>query len=372
MLAIGAVIGAGIFWCDRLGGGRADRTPTGEVIRVGAGPALVVSFLLLGVVLRARRALLRRARVDDSAGGQRVCVFVRDARRDRRVDHRLGSDPRVRGRQRRRRDLVGRLLQVAAERIRITFPAWLTHGLSHGAAQLRSRGVTDCSQTRAAHRAAFRSCINVPAFAIVALITWLLLLGVRESARANNIMVAVKLLVLGAVLVIGGCSTSTPANYHPVRAERLRAAFTRARRSCSSRTSASTRSRRRPRRRRIRSATCRSAFSAGSRSARVIYVIVGAVLDRDGAVRASWQAQRSAGERAQRDGHADAIAGSSRSARSSRWRRAAGVPVRPAAHLLRDGARRPAAAVGGEDAPEDARPARHDALHRRLRRALVR
>ena len=34
---------------------------------------------------------------------------------------------------------------------------------------------------------------------------------------------------------------------------------------------------------------------------------------------------------------------------------AAGVPVRPAAHLLRDGARRPAAAVGGEGAPEDAR-----------------
>ena len=41
--------------------------------------------------------------------------------------------------------------------------------------------------------------LNLPAFAIVALITWLLLLGVKESARANNIMVVVKLLVLGAV-----------------------------------------------------------------------------------------------------------------------------------------------------------------------------
>ena len=37
---------------------------------------------------------------------------------------------------------------------------------------------------------------------------------------------------------------------------------------------------------------------------------------------------------------------------------AAGVPVRPAAHLLRDGARRPAAAVGGEGEPEDARAVR--------------
>ena len=55
-------------------------------------------------------------------------------------------------------------------------------------------------------------------------------------------------------------------------------ASTRARRSSSSPTSASTRSRRPPRRRRIRSATCRSAFSAGWRSARVIYIIIGFVL----------------------------------------------------------------------------------------------
>ena len=50
---------------------------------------------------------------------------------------------------------------------------------------------------------------------------------------------------------------------------------------------------------------------------------------------------------------------------------AARVPVRPAAHLLRDGARRPAAAVGGEASPEDADPVRHDAVHRHLRGAVV-
>ena len=44
-------------------------------------------------------------------------------------------------------------------------------------------------------------------------------------------------------------------------------------------------------------------------------------------------------------------AGVDRRARRGRLadRGAAGVPVRPAAHLLRDGARRPAAAVGGAD-----------------------
>src|SRR2546428_4182334 len=47
MLAIGAVIGAGIF--GAIGTAAAGQIgPNGEVIRQGAGPALVVSFLLLG------------------------------------------------------------------------------------------------------------------------------------------------------------------------------------------------------------------------------------------------------------------------------------------------------------------------------------
>src|ERR1044071_4253644 len=47
MLAIGAVIGAGIF--GAIGTAAAGQVgPNGEVIRVGAGPALVFSFLLLG------------------------------------------------------------------------------------------------------------------------------------------------------------------------------------------------------------------------------------------------------------------------------------------------------------------------------------
>src|SRR5437868_81386 len=47
MLAIGAVIGAGIF--GSIGSAAAGQFgPNGEVIRVGAGPALIVSFILLG------------------------------------------------------------------------------------------------------------------------------------------------------------------------------------------------------------------------------------------------------------------------------------------------------------------------------------
>ena len=47
MLAIGAVIGAGIF--GAIGTAAAGQTgPNGEVIRYGAGPALIFSFILLG------------------------------------------------------------------------------------------------------------------------------------------------------------------------------------------------------------------------------------------------------------------------------------------------------------------------------------
>ena len=47
MLAIGAVIGAGIF--GAIGTAAAGQVgPDGVVVRLGAGPALVFSFILLG------------------------------------------------------------------------------------------------------------------------------------------------------------------------------------------------------------------------------------------------------------------------------------------------------------------------------------
>jgi APA family basic amino acid/polyamine antiporter len=54
----------------------------------------------------------------------------------------------------------------------------------------------------------------VPAFIIVMLITWLLYRGLRESIRANNIMVVIKLLVLGFFVVIGAQHLDM-ANYKP-------------------------------------------------------------------------------------------------------------------------------------------------------------
>ncbi|MFC0284621.1 APC family permease [Camelimonas abortus] len=56
--------------------------------------------------------------------------------------------------------------------------------------------------------------INLPAVALVALVTALLVRGVRESATANAIMVAIKVGVL-AVFVLAGAAGFNAANLHP-------------------------------------------------------------------------------------------------------------------------------------------------------------
>ena len=96
---------------NRNGGRRARFAAAAYVVRYGAGPALVFSFLLLGVVCGLAALCYAELARDDSAGGKRVRVLVRDARRDRRLDHRLGSHSRVRRRKRCGRHSVGRLFQ---------------------------------------------------------------------------------------------------------------------------------------------------------------------------------------------------------------------------------------------------------------------
>jgi len=55
---------------------------------------------------------------------------------------------------------------------------------------------------------------NLPAVAVVAMLTLLLVRGTRESARINNLMVALKLLVILAFIGFGISHVST-ANWHP-------------------------------------------------------------------------------------------------------------------------------------------------------------
>src|SRR5260221_5921510 len=94
----------------------------------------------------------------------------------------------------------------------LTLPVWLTTG--YRTALLSSDAGLHGLLKSAPHVAGVPILLNVPAFAIVMFITWLLLLGVKESTRANNIMVMVKLLAL-ALFVFAGMTRIDATNYHP-------------------------------------------------------------------------------------------------------------------------------------------------------------
>ena len=55
---------------------------------------------------------------------------------------------------------------------------------------------------------------NIPAFLIVILLTMLLVRGIRESAKTNNMMVLIKMAAI-LVFIIAGVSFIHPGNYHP-------------------------------------------------------------------------------------------------------------------------------------------------------------
>jgi APA family basic amino acid/polyamine antiporter len=55
---------------------------------------------------------------------------------------------------------------------------------------------------------------NLPAMAIVLLATWVLVIGIEESAKVNNLIVMLKIAVV-LLFIIFGARYVTPANWHP-------------------------------------------------------------------------------------------------------------------------------------------------------------
>jgi APA family basic amino acid/polyamine antiporter len=210
MLAIGAVIGAGIF--GSIGSAAAGQVDAaGNVIRVGAGPALVLSFVLLGACCAlAGLCYAELASMIPQAGsayaysyatlGELVAWIIGW---DLILEYAVGNVAVAISWGDYFKSLVGGWISI---------PSWLTTG--YRTALLSSNPDVHGLLDTAPRIAGIPILINIPAFTIVALITWLLLLGVRESARANNIMVAVKLIVLALFIIMGSQHINT-ANYHP-------------------------------------------------------------------------------------------------------------------------------------------------------------
>jgi APA family basic amino acid/polyamine antiporter len=94
----------------------------------------------------------------------------------------------------------------------VSLPTWLTTG--YRTALMSPVPEVQGLLATAPQIAGIPILVNLPAFAIVMVITWLLLRGVRESARANNVMVVIKLLALGLFVAVG-VTHLNPENYTP-------------------------------------------------------------------------------------------------------------------------------------------------------------
>jgi APA family basic amino acid/polyamine antiporter len=203
-LGIGAIIGTGIF--ATLGSATA-----GYDGRPGAGPAVMLSFVLTAVVCAFTALCYAEfASMVPVAGSAYTYAY---ATLGELVAWIIGWDL---------------ILEYAVGNVAVaiswgdyfksllngwvSFPDWLTTG--YRTALLSSDPAIHGLLQTAPHVAGIPILVNVPAAGIVMLITWLLLRGARESSTANNIMVAVKLGVL-ALFIVAGATHIHAANYTP-------------------------------------------------------------------------------------------------------------------------------------------------------------
>jgi basic amino acid/polyamine antiporter, APA family len=211
MLAIGAVIGAGIF--GAIGTAAAGQVgPNGEVIRLGAGPALVFSFILLGAACAlAGLCYAELAAMIPQAGsayaysyatlGELVAWIIGW---DLILEYAVGNVAVAIS--------WGDYFNTLVRGFGVNLPVWMTTG--YRTALLSSNPEVHGLIGTAPRLVGIPVLVHLPASAIVMVITWLLLRGARESATTNNIMVVIKLIAIGIFIAVGATHLH-PANYRP-------------------------------------------------------------------------------------------------------------------------------------------------------------
>jgi basic amino acid/polyamine antiporter, APA family len=204
LLGIGAIVGAGIF--ATIGTGAA-----GDAARPGAGPSLVLSFTITACVCAftalcyAEFASL--VPISGSAYtysyatlGELVAWIIGW---DLIIEYAIGNVAVAISWSNYFRSLL--------ESVGVGFPAWL-------ATDYRTAAKIPGLFESAPHIFGIPIVFNLLAFGIVALITMVLVWGIRESARFNAIMVGIKILVL-LFFVVVALRFVSPAqmeeNWHP-------------------------------------------------------------------------------------------------------------------------------------------------------------
>ncbi|MGA7273504.1 MAG: amino acid permease [Candidatus Udaeobacter sp.] len=187
-LGIGAIIGTGIF------------VLTGTVAAQNAGPAVVLSFVLAGVAsIFAALCYSEFASLVPMAGSAYTYgyatlgeLFAWIIGWDLILEYALGAVTVSIG-------WSGYVVSFLHD-IGINIPAQLS------AARGTLITLADGTQVTA--------IFNLPAVIIIAIITLLLVIGIRESANVNNVIVFVKVAVV-LLFIFGAVHAVNPANWHP-------------------------------------------------------------------------------------------------------------------------------------------------------------
>jgi len=213
-LGVGATIGAGIF-------ATTGTAIVGDPARPGAGPAIVFSFLLTAVACGfAALCYAEFAAMVPIAGSAYTYAYTSIGEFvawiigwDLIVEYAVGNIGVAIGWAAYFRELL--------THFGISMPAWLStdYRSAHDAFVALAGGANDPSTqylasawSGAPHLGSIPVIFNLPAFAVVALLTVILVIGIKESANSNNAMVLLKIGIIIFFLCVGAFLIK-PGNY---------------------------------------------------------------------------------------------------------------------------------------------------------------
>ena len=200
MLGIGAIVGAGIF--ATIGTAAA-----GDATRPGAGPSLILSFVFTGVACGfAALCYAEFAAMVPISGSAYTYAYATLGELvawiigwDLIIEYAVGNVAVAIS--------WGNYFKTLVSGFGVAIPDWLS-------TDYRTAAHVPGLFERAPHLFGVPIVFNILAFAIVASITGVLVVGIRGSARMNTAMVALKLLVLGFFVVVGWSYARTD-NFRP-------------------------------------------------------------------------------------------------------------------------------------------------------------
>ncbi|CAG8800100.1 2906_t:CDS:2 [Cetraspora pellucida] len=191
MIGLGSIIGTGIF------------VLTGQAAATKAGPAVIISFLLAGLAASfAALSYSELASMIPISGSSYTYTY---ATMGELIAWIIGWDLTL-------EYLVG------AATVSVGWSGYFTHFFYDGFGIQLSPSWTSSpiifNHTSSAFELVPGAYFNVPAFTIVVLLTILLIIGVKESARVNALVVSVKLVVIILFIIAAGTRINSE-NYQP-------------------------------------------------------------------------------------------------------------------------------------------------------------